>query len=82
MVALCHAERPDHRYRDRDRGSGQAVRGDAELLRRHADRDGGIRCGRNRHAWHKEIHRHLRQQLEVCADRQLCRYLLRNGHQE
>lgn len=42
MVAVCHAERADHRHRDCGRGSGQAVRGDAELLRGYADRNGGI----------------------------------------
>ena len=82
MVAVCHAERTDHRHRDCGRGSGQAVRGDAELLRGYADRNGGIRRSRDRRAWHEAVYRHLRQQRQVCADRQLCRHLFRDGHQE
>ena len=79
---VWHAERADHRHRDRGRGSGQAVRGDAELLRSYADRNGGIRRCRDRHAWHEAVYRHLRQQRQVCADRQLCRHLFRDSHQE
>ena len=82
MVAACHAERADHRHRDCGRGSGQAVRGDAGYFAATLTVTAESGAVVTATLGTKAVYRHLRQQRQVCADRQLCRHLFRDGHQE